>query len=93
MRWSFPTTQDGADFAPLRSDMDTRTPRTHLSLWRQAVGSDAPPLPVRHEEIAALAYAKYLNRQDWRGAVDHWLEAERELRCEKLARIAADARR
>ena len=69
--------------------MDTRAPRTHLSLWRQAVGSDAPPLPVRHEEIAALAYAKYLNRQDWRGAVDHWLEAERELRCEKAARIAA----
>ena len=69
--------------------MDTRAPRTHLSLWRQAVGSDVPPLPVRHEEIAALAYAKYLNRRDWRGAVDHWLEAERELRCEKVARIAA----
>jgi hypothetical protein len=65
-----------------------RTPRTHVSLWRQAVGSDAPALPVRREEIAALAYAKYLNRQDWRGAVDHWLEAERELRCEQLARIA-----
>ena len=70
--------------------MDTRVSRTHLSLWRQAVGSDAPSLQVRHEEIAAVAYAKYLNRPDWRGAVDHWLEAERELRCEKLARIAAD---
>jgi hypothetical protein len=60
---------------------------------RQAIGSDAPSLPVRHEEIAALAYAKYLNRRDWRGAVDHWLEAERELRCEKLARIATNGDR
>jgi hypothetical protein len=73
--------------------MDARAPRTHVSLLRQAVGSDARSLPVRHEEIAALAYAKYLNRRDWRGAVDHWLEAERELRCEQLARIAADKNR
>ncbi len=73
--------------------MDTRAPRTHLSLWRQAAGSDTPPLPVRHDEIAALAYSKYLNRRDWRGAVDHWLEAERELRCEMVARIAADSNR
>ena len=70
--------------------MDTRAPRTHLSLWRQAVGSDALSPSIQHDEIAALAYAKYLNRQDWRGAVDHWLEAERELRCEKVARIAKD---
>ena len=60
-----------------------------LSLWRQAIGTDARPLPVRQEDIAARAYAKYLERQDWRGALDQWLEAERELRCEMLARMAS----
>jgi len=58
------------------------------SLWRQAFGSDALLPGLRHEDIAARAYAKYLTRQDWRGPLDHWLEAERELRCELLAKLS-----
>jgi hypothetical protein len=58
------------------------------SLWRQALGSDASLPGLRHEDIAARAYAKYLTRKDWRGPLDHWLEAERELRCELLARMS-----
>jgi Protein of unknown function (DUF2934) len=62
-----------------------RTPSDpRVSLWRQATatlqdvqGTQARP---SHEEIAALAYARYISRTDANGspAVD-WLEAEREL--------------
>jgi hypothetical protein len=48
------------------------------------------PMP-RHQDIAARAYAKHLNRNDWRGPLDHWLEAERELRCEILARMGDES--
>lgn len=87
------TLQGGSDLARTTSPMASsgRQPNlgSHLSLWRQAIGADARVLPVRQEDIAARAYAKYLERQDWRGALDQWLEAERELRCEMLARMAS----
>ena len=60
-----------------------------LSIWRQAVGADFDPLPLRQEEIAARAYAKSLSRPpDRPSPVDDWLEAEQELRWEQLARLA-----
>jgi hypothetical protein len=65
---------------------------TRRSLWRQSLNSDAIAPMLLHEDIAARAYAKYLRRSDWRGALDHWLEAERELRCEGLARLSDDKR-
>jgi hypothetical protein len=66
--------------------------QTRRSLWRQSIGSDVQSPSLRHEDIAARAYAKYLRRPDWRGALDHWLEAERELRCELVARTKDDSR-
>jgi hypothetical protein len=80
----------GAALAPSAATMASRVGGPHTSLWRQAIGSDAPSLPIRAEDIAARAYAKYVSRPNWRSAVDHWLEAERELRCEMVARLRKD---
>jgi Protein of unknown function (DUF2934) len=57
--------------------MNTVTDRRDLSLWRQATGGS---VELAHDEIAARAYAKYLQHQNVHGHhVDDWLEAEREL--------------
>jgi hypothetical protein len=60
---------------------------TSDSMWRQAIRVMWVP---RHEEIAAVAYAKYLQRQQ-RPSADatrDWLEAEADLR-QTTARLNA----
>jgi hypothetical protein len=55
-----------------------------VSMWRQATGAQPPAdtQNIRAEDIAALAYAKFLQRQFGapRDPMHDWLEAEAELR-------------
>lgn len=49
------------------------------------------PLPPTPEQIAALAHAIWIDRGRPEGSdVDHWLEAERQLRGEVRVPLAAD---
>ena len=48
---------------------------------RPASATDACPVPPTNEQVAALAYAIWLDRGRPEGRdMEHWLEAERQLR-------------
>jgi hypothetical protein len=60
-------------------------------MWSRATARDDRSAPT-HDDIAALAYAKYLaRRHDHGNAVRDWLDAERELRRGSPPRAAGRA--
>jgi hypothetical protein len=63
-----------------------KQPQSSPSLWRQAVSDTPYSESLRSEDIAALAYEKYLRRVNaGRGPLADWLDAERELRRRTIA--------
>jgi hypothetical protein len=66
--------------------MGTASPTSQVSLWRQATGT-ASLFSYSQAEVAARAYLIYLSRLPAQASdMQDWLEAERQLRDEKLAR-------
>jgi hypothetical protein len=65
--------------------MSSTSPTPKLSLWRQATGT-ASLSSCSAVEVAYRAYLIYLSRLPGQGTdMQDWLEAERQLREEKLA--------
>ena len=68
--------------------MSDASPNSQVSLWRQATGTTSL-LAYSEMEVAARAYLVYLSRSPAQAsATQDWLEAERQLRDEKLAPVA-----